>query len=159
MEKHVNEILRSKQRGIHWNNIFRLKMRGIHISSANWRIKSIILLLIITTWAAEPVFSQNQEQLFQQALMKEEGEGALQEAIDIYTKIVENSSAERLLRANAQLQIGLCYEKLGKKQATEAYNRVIKQFADQQQTAEIAKARIQSLNSQITSVDKNAAKP
>jgi len=111
-------------------------------------IKSIILLLILATCAAEPVFSQNQEQLFQKALMKEEGEGALQEAIDIYTKIVENSSAERMLRANAQLQIGLCYEKLGKKQATEAYNKVIKQFADQQQTAEIAKTRLQILNTQ-----------
>src|SRR5210317_182995 len=137
MEKHVNEILRSKQRGIHWNNIFRLKMRGIHISSANWRIKSIILLLILATWLAEPVFSQNQEQLFQQALMKEEGEGALQEAIDIYSKIVVNSAADRSLQAKAQLQIGQCFEKLGKKQASEAYNKVIKQFADQQQTAEI----------------------
>ena len=90
--------------------------------------------------------------------MKEEGEGALQEAIDIYSKIVENSSAERSLRAKAQLQIGLCYEKLGKKQATEAYNKVIAQFADQQQTAEIAKARLRSINSKIAEVDKNAPK-
>lgn len=122
-------------------------------------IKSIILLLILATCIIEPVFSQNQEQLFQQALMKEEGEGALQEAIDIYSKIVENSTAERSLQAKAQLQIGLCYEKLGKKKATEAYNKVIAQFADQQQTAEIAKTRLQNLNSQITLVDKNATKP
>ena len=122
-------------------------------------IKSLILLLILAICTAEPVISQNQKQLFQKALMKEEGEGALQEAIDIYTMIVENSAAERSLRAKAQLQIGLCYEKLGKKQATEAYNKVIEQFADQQQTAEIAKTRLQNLNSKIASVDKNAAPP
>ena len=122
-------------------------------------IKSLILLLILATCAIEPVVSQNQEQLFQKALMKEEGEGALQQAIDIYTKIVENSVAERSLRANAQLQIGLCYEKLGKKQATEAYNKVIEQYADQQQSVKIAKTRLQVLRIQNTTQKETTGKP
>ncbi len=62
-----------------------------------------------------PLYAQNYKQLYQKGLIKEEGEGLLQEAIDIYTIIVENSDAGRSLQANALLHIGNCYEKMGEK--------------------------------------------
>ncbi len=67
------------------------------------------------------ILAQNSEKLFQQGMMKEEGEGNLKEAIAIYNKIVNNISAERNIRAKALLQVGICYEKLGNKNARKTY--------------------------------------
>ncbi len=53
-----------------------------------------------------PIWAQNSEKLFQQGMMKEEGEGNLKEAISIYNSIVNNVSADRKLRAKALLQVG-----------------------------------------------------
>ncbi len=94
------------------------------------------------------MYSQNYKQLYQKGLIKEEGEGLLQEAIEIYTKIVENPDAERSLQANALLHIGKCYEKMGKKQATKAYEKIIEKYADQNSVVAIAKTRLQRLNNQ-----------
>ena len=47
-------------------------------------IRLLALLLILVAGILTPSYSQSPEQLFQKGLMKEEGEGNLQEAIDIY---------------------------------------------------------------------------
>ncbi len=115
------------------------------------KIKLLFKSLIIMAFlfgSTVSLVAQNPKQLYQKALIKEEGEGLLQEAIDIYEKIVENSDAERSLRANAQLHIGRCYEKMGKKQATKAYEKILKQFSDQSNIVAIAKTRLQRLKTQ-----------
>jgi Tol biopolymer transport system component len=78
-------------------------------------------------------WSQTPEQLFQKGLQKEEGEGMLQEAIDIYETIVAADDVERELQARALLHIGLCYQKLGNKEAREAYQRIINEFGEQKE--------------------------
>ena len=113
-------------------------------------IKSLLIIIFILGSTCL-LFAQNPKQLYQKGLIKEEGEGLLQEAIDIYTKIVENSDAEKSLRANAQLNIGRCYEKkTKKKQATIAYEKILEQFFDQITIVAIAKTRLQRLNIQST---------
>lgn len=92
------------------------------------------------------LYAQSYKQIYQKGLIKEEGEGLLQEAIDLYNQIVENSEADRSLQANALLHIGSCYEKLGKKQASKAYEKILEKFADQRSIATIAKTRLQKLN-------------
>ena len=49
-------------------------------------VVSVILVFGILT----PTLAQNPEAQFQQGLMKEEGEGSLQEAIDIYIKVASD---------------------------------------------------------------------
>jgi hypothetical protein len=51
---------------------------------------------------AVSLFAQSTDQLFQQALLKENAEGNLTAAVEIYQKIAEDSRADRSLRAKAQ---------------------------------------------------------
>ena len=90
-------------------------------------------------------FAQTPEQLFHTGLIKEEGEGALSEAIDIYYLIVENKDAAESLQAKALLHVGLCYEKLGKKEATKAYQRLVNNFPGQKSEVAIASERLSQL--------------
>jgi Tol biopolymer transport system component len=97
------------------------------------KFKTLITLLILTTFLMSGIatksFTQESKQLFQKGLMKENGEGNLQDAISIYEKIVADESAENSVKAKAQLHIGLCYEKLGKEEAIKAYELVEVQLA------------------------------
>ena len=121
-------------------------------------ITSCFVVFVIALTNVTPSFSQNSEQLFQKAHMKEEGEGNLNEAIVIYTQIAEDSTAERDIRAKALLQIGICYEKLGGAQASKAYEKIITQYSDQLKTAEIARTRLQRINSPITQQESTVTK-
>jgi len=107
--------------------------------------KLLTLLLILVLGNFTPLFSQSPEELFQKGMIKEEGEGSLQEAINIYNEVVENVSAERSLRAKALLQIGLCYEKLGKNEAIKSYQKLINNFADQNDIVAIGKEKLSQL--------------
>lgn len=102
-----------------------------------------------------PLYSQNAEQLYQKALMKEEGEGNLPEAIEIFNSIVEDSNAEDALQAKALLHVGLCYEKMGKEEATKAYQRLVNNFPGQKNEVAIARERLSKL---ILAVEKLTGK-
>ena len=88
-------------------------------------MKPILISIILTTFFAvgsiNPLMAQTPEQLYQKGLTKEEGEGALQDAINLYNQIADNSNASISLRAKALLHIGMCFEKLGTKEAVKAY--------------------------------------
>ena len=74
---------------------------------------------------------QSAEQLYQAGLYAEEVEGDLQKAIQIYTQVLEKFAEIKEIAADAQLHIGLCYEKLGKSEAIKAYEQVLANYADQ----------------------------
>jgi hypothetical protein len=101
------------------------------------RLFTLLGLLFIAN--PEPATAQKSEEHFQQGLIKEEGEGALLEAIDIYTDVAEDELTERSLRAKALLHIGFCYEKLGRQEAQNAYRKIINQFPDQPETVKVAR--------------------
>ena len=119
-------------------------------------IKLLALLIIMATGITTSSYSQKPEQLFQQGLIKEEGEGSLQDAIDIYNKVAENTVAERSLRAKAQLHIGMCYEKLGMKEAQKAYQLLLREYPNQRQEVAIAKERLDEITRNL---EKVALKP
>lgn len=89
--------------------------------------------------------AQTPEQLYQKGLMKEEGEGKLEDAISLYSQIADNSEADQSLRAKALLHIGLCYERMGTQEAVEAYQRLVTNFPSQENEVAIAKERLASL--------------
>jgi len=89
--------------------------------------------------------AQTPEQLYQKGLMKEEGEGQLEEAINLYSQIADNSNADQSLRAKALLHIGMCYERMGTQEAVEAYQRLVTNFPTQKNEVAIAKERLSSL--------------
>jgi hypothetical protein len=107
-----------------------------------------IAIILVTTLLAVNTYSsvaQTPEQLYQKGLGKEEGEGALLDAISLYTQVADNSNASRSLQAKALLHIGMCYEKLGMKEATKAYQRLVNTCPDQTELVALAKGRLAAL--------------
>lgn len=88
---------------------------------------------------------QDANQFFQQALLKETGEGDLKSAVAIYEKIIKDETADRSLRAQAQLHIGLCWEKMDKTEAKSAYQTILDNYKDQPEIVQQAKDRMNKI--------------
>lgn len=113
-------------------------------------MKNVLILAVVISLIAliaGVTLAQNGQDLFQKALVKERAEGNLQEAIGIYKQVVRESGRDRALAAKALVQIGQCYEKLGNAEAQKAYQQVVRDYADQAEQVEQARARLAALKS------------
>jgi len=77
---------------------------------------------------------------------KEDVDGDLKSAMDIYQKIAADTSAPREVRAKALLRLAGCDEKLGK-QAKQVYEQIVHNYADQPAAAQ-ARQRLALLKKQ-----------
>ena len=109
------------------------------------KILGLIILSIIVALGAGFSPAQSGHDLFQKALVQERTEGNLQQAIQLYQRIVRDFSSDRPLAAKALLQMGECYEKLGKDEARKAYERLVRDYADQSEEARLARTRLAAL--------------
>jgi len=105
----------------------------------------LVVLGILVTAAVLGAFSQTGEDLFQKALRLERNEGKLMEAIELYETILKQFPENREVAAKAQFHIGLCYEKLGLKQAQKAYQTVIQNYGEQKEIVAKAQDRLSKL--------------
>ena len=108
-------------------------------------MKRFVIVVIVTALAGSSLRGQSGNALFQQALSKERAEGQLDDAIQIYERIVKEFATDRPLAAKALLQIGRAYERLGKADAQAAYDRLLREYADQRAVADEARARLAAL--------------
>ena len=106
---------------------------------------NVILVAAFIVAGNCPLIAQTPEQLYQKGLMKEEGEGALEDAISLYSQIADNSNADLSLRAKALLHIGMCYERMGTREAVEAYQRLVSNYPGQISEVAIARERLARL--------------
>jgi Tol biopolymer transport system component len=107
---------------------------------------SVVSVFVFVFLTASPGFAQQSaELLFQSGLYQEEVEGNLTKAIEVYEQILKNFPGNRSVAAKAQLQIGICYEKLGAANAEDAYRKVIAEFADQPAVVSVARQRLNLL--------------
>jgi Tol biopolymer transport system component len=83
------------------------------------------------------------EVALQAALKKEAVDGDLKGAIELYQKIAQ--STNRAVAAKALLRMGQCHEKLGNAEARTAYQRVVRDFADQAEIVAQARVRLAAL--------------
>ena len=114
----------------------------------NLKVNLTVLFVFITChlYFISPVFSQETVgQVFEKALYEEEANGDLEKAIDLYEKILKQFPQNREVAAKAQLHIGLCYEKLGLKEAENSYKKVIENYPDQTKEVERAKEKLSFL--------------
>src|SRR5689334_9195265 len=79
----------------------------------------------------------------QAAINKEVVEGDLKGAIEQYRKVAQG--ANRAVAAKALVRMGQCYERLGDAEARKAYERVVRDFADQKDPSAEARTRLASL--------------
>jgi Tol biopolymer transport system component len=112
--------------------------------------RSILILALIACLGMlvpgkTAVAQQTAGELFEKALYVEEGQGDLQKAIGLYQDIVKRFPGEREVAAKALLHVGICYEKLGRAEARNAYSRLLKDYADQLPLAKEARSRLAKL--------------
>lgn len=98
------------------------------------------------------VMDQNTaEMLYEDAMLKKDGDGNLSAAINLFQQILAEFPQNRKIAGRAQLQIGLCYEQLGESEALKAYEIVIKEYADQSLVFETARERLAILETKRSS--------
>ncbi len=113
-------------------------------------VKKILFAFFLTTICLFFVFGNSPSQesaaeIFEKAFYYEDVQGDLQKAIELYEQILKQFSGNREIAADAQLHIGLCYEKLGKTEAINAYEQVLKNYAGQSKQVAEARARLAAL--------------
>jgi Tol biopolymer transport system component len=83
--------------------------------------------------------------LFEKAKFAMETKGDLNEAIKLFSELIQKYPGEREYAAKSQLYIGLCYEKLGNAAARTAYERLVRDYADQAEIVAQARVRLAAL--------------
>ncbi len=88
-------------------------------------------LILSSLVIAPPMLAQTPAGVrLESGIAKENADGDLKTAIDIYQKIAADASAPRDVKSKALLRLAGCYEKLGR-QATQVYEQLVRDFADQ----------------------------
>jgi len=89
--------------------------------------------------------AQNPEVQFQRAVQLETVEGNLSAAIDLYKQVIRSNGNNRTVAAKALLRLGGCYEKQGDVEASKAYEQLLRDYADQTESATEARTRLAAL--------------
>ena len=105
----------------------------------------ILVGALLTLSLAYGQKNDSAETLLQLGIKKEVVDGDLKGAIELYKQAVARGGSNRSITAGALLQMGKAYEKLGAAEAKDAYSRVLREYADQQEVAAQAKTRLEAL--------------
>ena len=117
-------------------------------------IMVILLLVGVSFLFSSLVQQETAKELFERALYLEETKGDLEKAIEVYSRIVKEFPNERATSAKAQLQIGICYEKLGMKEAQTAYQQVIDKYPKQTDVVAVARARLAGIERSLAELNR-----
>lgn len=115
---------------------------GIMFLKKSFLVTALLAVFLIATGALS---SPEYAVLFEKAKYTMETKGDLEGAIKIFNNIIKKYPKEREFAAKSQLYIGLCYEKLGNAQARTAYERVVREYADQSEIVAQARVKLAAL--------------
>lgn len=111
-----------------------------------WRlIRGSFLVVAFAQAAFTSAQKEDPRLLLEKATKLELVDGDLKGAIAIYEGILNVQGVPRLVAARALLHLGECHEKLGHAEARKAYERLVRDFADQEEEARRARARLAAL--------------
>jgi Tol biopolymer transport system component len=85
---------------------------------------------------------ESAESLMQTAIKKEEVDGNLAGAIVTYNQAVSAAKGNRALLARALVRMAECYQKMGNTESRKIYERVVREFGEQQEAVALARARL-----------------
>jgi Tol biopolymer transport system component len=112
----------------------------------NWQASVTLATVLLTSvTSAQQSARVDVEVQLKAALQKELVDGDLKGAIEMYKTIVANAGANRTVAAKALLAMGQSYEKLGNAEARNAYDRLVRDYADQRDVAAQGRARLAAL--------------
>ncbi len=117
----------------------------------------IFLLVGVSLLFSSRIQQESAKELFEKAVYLEETKGDLEKAIAAYDRIIKEYPDERALAAKAQLQIGMCFEKLGLKEAEKAFQKVVDNYPDQQEAVKAAREKLSILQQAKAIIQRDAA--
>jgi Tol biopolymer transport system component len=108
------------------------------------RIRFVSLLVALTVAATFTVLGQSQtaETMLEAARKLEVVDGDLKAAIEAYQQITARPGVSREFAATALVRMAECYDKLGDGGARTIYERIVREYADQQPAVATARARL-----------------
>jgi len=108
-----------------------------------------VFIPIITIFLATLIFTafgfQNSSEhkvLFEKAKYTMETKGDLNGAIKPFQEVIQKYPDEREYAAKSQYYIGICYEKLGIRQAQKAFQKVVDNYPEQTQVVQMAQEKL-----------------
>ena len=102
-------------------------------------IAVVVAVVLALTTSSVPVYAQTPSELFERGLYSEETVGDLDDAIEFYSRIVDDATANRPRVAEALFRIGICELKNDDvPAATEAFERLIAEYPDQERFVALA---------------------
>jgi len=115
----------------------------------------LLLVIFLVTGITSVAFQEKQDHkvLFEKAKYTMETKGDLNGAINLFNDIIKKYPKEREYAAKSQLYIGLCYEKLGAKEAQNAYQKVVNTYPDQIEMVALAKEKLTALGGSVSAGD------
>ena len=84
------------------------------------RISLVAALFVLVVSLGRVAGGQEVHDLFQKGLVQERAEGNLEKAVELFEQVVAKAEDNPELAAKAWLQIGACYERLGRQHQQEA---------------------------------------
>jgi len=105
-------------------------------------LTGLLCTALFAGYLASQAKDNKAEVALQAAIKTETVDGNLNSAIEQYKKIVALPGAGRATVATALLRMGQCHEKLGNAEARTAYERVVRDFADQAEIVAQARVRL-----------------
>lgn len=115
-----------------------------HKKTFFWVLFMFLAVFFLST-IQDALPQESAEQFYEAALFKKEAEGDLQGAVQLFLKIITDFPENRKIAAKAQLQIGICYEKMGLKQAQKAFQEVIDKYPEQTEAVQTAQEKLSLL--------------
>ncbi len=123
------------------------KMKHKKLSFCLVLLLSLAFAGVYSTASSSTQEVQSADAMLGAALHLEEVEGNITAAIETYKQFLAQHGDNEALAATAQLHIGMCYEKLGQREARIAYQTVIDRYPQQLEAVKAAKERISLLAS------------
>src|SRR4030042_4548062 len=148
--------LNTSRSGIPYIEVDETRWRNIMKKQSKSLFPLCMLILGVLILFSGLSSQQTAGELFEKALYVEEGQGDLQKAIGRYQDIVKRFPESREVAATAQLHIGLCYEKLGLKEAEKAFQKVINDFPEQAEAVKLAREKLSLLPGARAALEKAA---
>jgi Tol biopolymer transport system component len=97
---------------------------------------------------------QTAKELLEKAIYFEDTRGDLSGAIEIYNEILDNFAQNSEVAAGALYRLGLCHERLGNREARNAYRRIIDEYPDQKEQVVLARARLAELDATVANASR-----
>lgn len=118
------------------------------------KLKFLMLAMMLALASLARGATNDLTGLLQKGLFEEEANRALTAAIANYQSLANAFDKDRQLAATAIFRLGECYRKLGKtNDAAAEYQRIIKEFSDQQTLVTLSRQNLAGLNVAATSAN------